>query len=71
MPINDIFQKRNLLSKIGLGTPKMSLNIRNNQQGSPPSPPPSPSPKPQSPPPKPAQPAPKPGCGGCRRKRSV
>jgi hypothetical protein len=66
MSINDVAQKRTLLNKLGLGTPKMASNITVSQNQSKPV-------KPQQtnpPSPKPAQPAqPKPGCGGCRRKR--
>lgn len=75
MPINEIFQKRNLLSKIGLGVPQMSSNIRVSQQNPPnqpkPQTPTSPKTKPAQPaqPAQPSQPTQKPGCGGCRRKR--
>lgn len=78
MPINDISQKRILLNKIGLGTPKLSSNnIRISRQDvsqsqvPPKLQPPQQIPQPQPPKPNPPPaPAPKPGCGGCRRKRA-
>ena len=67
MPINDAAQKRTLLNKLGLGTPKMSSNIKVSQNQPKPAKPQQPA---NPPSPKPAQPSqPKPGCGGCRRKR--
>lgn len=67
MPVNDFFQKRNLINKIGLGVPRM------NQ----PNPSPSPIPPKKQPPIKPVpasppspNPTPKPPCGSCRRQRA-
>jgi len=69
MPINDLFQKKVLLNKIGLGTPQMAQNIRFNQSN-PQTPPPNKPPPPPTPPRQPTPPPAKPGCGGCRRKKA-
>lgn len=68
MSINEFSQKANLLSKKGLGVPRMPSNIKVSQS-------PQPTPQPQQPKPnqpqpiKAPQPTTKPGCGSCRRKR--